>query len=81
MSENIGEWISIKDRLPKPLQDVLIITKEGDYNIANYEDEYDPKDCWMHSFPMNRDYEKSTGHSYYITDVTHWMPLPSAPKQ
>jgi hypothetical protein len=75
------EWISVEDCLPPDLQDVIVVDKEGNYTTANYFNEYDLDDCWMHSFPIDRDHENSFGPSYYVTNITHWMELPKGPEK
>ena len=67
----MSEWISVKDRLPEYMGEVLVIvsgkpheniTLDGAYEIA----EYDPVEGWiLEMWP-----EWCSGV------VTHWMPLP-----
>ena len=69
------QWISVKDRLPDCMGEVLVIvsgkphenvTLDGAYEIA----EYDPVEGWiLEMWP-----EWCSGV------VTHWMPLPEPPK-
>ena len=69
------QWISVKDRLPDYMGEVLVIvsgkpheniTLDGAYEIA----EYDPVEGWiLEMWP-----EWCSGV------VTHWMPLPEPPK-
>ena len=66
-----NEWISVKDRLPIPhKQRVLVALKNGSIEIASdWIDWHDgtvsfevvPKTFWIHG--------------------THWMPLPEFPKE
>lgn len=56
------KWVSVKDRLPKPYEKVLIFTKGGSTDIDSFE-------CMM-SWGEARFYNYGYG-------VTHWMPLPS----
>lgn len=64
---NVGEWISVKDRLPEENTEVLIYCKTNSGKEVFFVDKiYYFRglaiwDCW---------------HG----EVTHWMPLPSAPK-
>ena len=69
------QWISVKDRLPDYMGEVLVIvsgkpheniTLDGAYEIA----EYDPVEGWiLEMWP-----EWCSGV------VTHWMPLPEPPE-
>ena len=73
--KDVGKWISVKDRLPDYMGEVLVIvsgkpheniTLDGAYEIA----EYDPVEGWiLEMWP-----EWCSGV------VTHWMPLPEAPE-
>ena len=73
---NVGKWISVKDRLPDYMGEVLVIvsgkpheniTLDGAYEIA----EYDPVEGWiLEMWP-----EWCSGV------VTHWMPLPEPPEE
>lgn len=63
-------WIPVTERLPKPLEYVLILTQKviGDLHVS-----------------IGR-YSRLTGLWYigeYSTqaNITHWMPLPDAPKE
>lgn len=70
-------WISVKDKLPPELQDVLFV-----YSIKNLHGQVIKKDivcghiaknlwhiCYLfNSLPLNNNVE-----------VTHWMPLPEKP--
>ena len=70
------QWISVKDRLPDYMGEVLVIvsgkpheniTLDGAYEIA----EYDPVEGWiLEMWP-----EWCSGV------VTHWMPLPEPPEE
>ena len=69
--ENIpieGEWISVKEKLPKDYEDVVIIMRDGAsswYRVA-----YREYGGW------------SFGGGRRVNDeVTHWMPLPEPPKE
>lgn len=80
----MGEWISVKDRLPDMYNFVLVYAKICGTNepcptyIARYdgnkwrllgEDEIVAIGAFMH---MEYDLD--------VDDITHWMPLPEAPK-
>ena len=62
----MNEWISVKDRLPEPLQDVLIV-----YAPTNEARNDFRMECW--NWPENPVHETQF--------VTHWMPLPELPKE
>lgn len=67
-------WISIEDRLPRLLYDVLGITKNSSYFI-----------CWR----MEDLSDNSTGDVLWGSlenyndplEITHWMPLPHLPTE
>lgn len=63
------EWISVKDRLPEPGRYVACIAKRNPFSrfmpmVARIE-----KNGWAN--PITEQ---------YISEVTHWMPLPEPPK-
>lgn len=60
------EWISVKDRLPKPFRDVLAIMDNGDMHVL-----YMVQDGTWNRFFAERG----------LKNITHWMPLPEPPKE
>jgi hypothetical protein len=68
--EQQEEWISVEDRLPKPLTDVLVLAGNFGVEQASY---YNFKD--EHRWFTTCKYQNNlTGY------VTHWQPLPEASK-
>lgn len=67
----MSEWISIEDRLPNYFTWVLIVTEKKFIGVARRFNDVD--DC---------PYEWISDHGEFIDSrwVTHWMPLPKAPK-
>ena len=66
---NVGKWISVKDRLPEAGGYVVCIAKRNPFSrfmpmVARIE-----KNGWAN--PITEQ---------YISEVTHWMPLPELPK-
>lgn len=61
----MSEWISVKDKLPEPYDRVLVYAPSR-YDYGDFDI------CVMHGWQCNPD----THHG-----VTHWMPLPGAPKE
>lgn len=59
----VGEWISVKDRLPEPGSPALVYGSAGAMTVARY----------------------TAGNIWLVPGifsvVTHWMPLPKAPKE
>ena len=70
----VQQWIPVTERLPNSMANrVLAFDKSGRIFFAHYED-YRGVDLW---------YDLSTLSNSSVTeanDVTHWMPLPEAPK-
>lgn len=61
------EWVSVKEKLPKIGQRVLVYQKDGVHGGNSIDIEY----------RMCEDFWSEQGiHS----DITHWMPLPTPPK-
>ena len=68
------EWISVKDRLPDHGQQVIGFIPDEFIFTCDYDQELGFCDYW----------DIETENMYYrpFNDhVTHWMPLPEAPKQ
>lgn len=73
------EWISVKDRLPKIEEEVLV-----SYLIDTPDDTIlrSQKVDWIHCIRQYHDYQEIDWASgTEDIDVTHWMPLPKPPKQ
>ncbi len=63
------KWISVKDRLPEPFEDVLVYwDKSMPMEVCNY----DPDGWWC---------EAATAGEPLDSEPTHWMPLPEAPHE
>ena len=65
----VQEWISVNDRLPEAGGYVVCIAKRNPFSrfmpmVARIE-----KNGWVN--PITEQ---------YISEVTHWMPMPTAPK-
>lgn len=67
----MSEWISVKDRLPLYKQVVLAFLDSEQITEVVYRGEYE-KD--IHIFRIELTREDTSER------VTHWMPLPEAPK-
>ena len=71
MSETVGEWISVDDRLPDARNDEYLVAVETKHDREHYT----TTDHWV-----------SQLQHWYIYDekseavVTHWMPFPEPPK-
>lgn len=68
LEEQVPKWISVKDRLPERMQDVLVIVQMGD-------------DCFYEVAALNKSLWLGLGNAYDIKCVTHWMPLPTPSKE
>ena len=71
------QWISVKDRLPE--QDVAVLTYGQVLNnppeVLGVRRRYNGDQEWKHTW------ESEDGFIYRENDITHWMPLPTAPKE
>ena len=63
------EWISVNDKLPEKNGDVLVCTEDDYVCSASYSNYGKP------TFLIDSIYGGDE-----LDDVTHWMPLPDAPK-
>ena len=66
------KWISVKERLPDESGDYLTLRKSGICAVLGYSAKY-------HAFNSCDNLPKSS--LKYRIKVTHWMPLPAAPKE
>jgi len=71
--EEMMEWISVEDRLPKEDEQVLCIDTSEGFAIGKYTITYQESIDWiMEPYQLH-----SVDNSLYR--VTHWMPLPPKP--
>ena len=66
----MSKWISVKDKMPEPSRYVACIAKRNPFSrfmpmVARIE-----KNGWAN--PITEQ---------YISEVTHWMPLPEPPEE
>ncbi len=66
------EWISVKDRIPKRDELVLVYGEDGVFRA--YTDAHDKFPSWQCS-PIG-----SYAGDGCVFGITHWMPLPEPPK-
>jgi Protein of unknown function (DUF551) len=66
----MSEWISVKDRLPETGDDVLVWLDHG-CELASYLIPYG----WQSEFINWLEWAACR------VNITHWMPLPEAPKE
>ena len=88
----MSKWISVKDRLPPDLEEVLILVKETEfygqykefskYYFCQYIGCVDDGE-WYTVWCNGHRYIKDTAKEPYADklEVTHWMPLPEPPKE
>jgi len=65
------QWISVKDRLPENISDVLILSKEKESCVGYYRSS--DNDWNM--------YNPCCSFHMELHGVTHWMPLPKPPEE
>lgn len=89
---NVPSWISVEERLPDDLEEVLILVKEtefyGQYKELSKSYFYQYIGCvddgeWFTVWCHGHRYIKDTAKEPFTDklEVTHWMPLPSPPKE
>ena len=65
----MNEWVSVKDRLPEYYREVLVHVNGCIYLAMLFDQRMiNEPDYWC-------------DHSGQLGKVTHWMPLPDAPKE
>lgn len=86
------KWISVEERLPDDLEEVLILVKETEF-YGQYKELSKSYFCqyigcvddgeWFTVWCHGHRYIKDTAKEPYADklEVTHWMPLPEAPKE
>ena len=75
MNEDVMQWISVNDRLPEHMEDVVAFTDRKrclivKYNHHNLPFSDEPIGWCFRSWMMPYDAEQ----------ITHWMPLPKPPR-
>ena len=69
----MSEWISVKDRLPEARVDVLICAGvEMCVGYFNYG--------FFYPSSAKTSYDMASSELDFECEVSHWMPLPEAPK-
>ena len=87
----VQEWISVKDRLPEPEQDVILCTREIETYGKHHEKKkiyrniymgYFDGEEWLTSYCHGCEYIFRMNEKYpnETIEVTHWMPIPKPPK-
>ena len=71
----MGEWISVKDRLPVECEDVLVRCKNGAMFVGYFRLDYNKETQWMIHTVLSSARKLNKGR------VTHWIPLPKQPKE
>lgn len=86
------KWISVEERLPDDLEEVLILVKETEF-YGQYKEFSKSYFCqyigcvddgeWFTVWCHGHRYIKNTAKEPYADkfEVTHWMPLPEPPKE
>lgn len=67
-----AQWISVKDRMPKPREDVLV--------CVYWHEKYQTRPGW-YSDQDGLWYVDISAHWKWDLNVTHWMPIPEPPKK
>lgn len=69
----MSDWISVDDRLPEQESPVLIIIKHSHHNILQAAFDYRVGSEGWYDFQSEEEVDFNV--------VTHWMPLPTPPKE
>ncbi len=86
----IGEWISVKDRLPEKEEGLYLIFANGHVRTAFYSNslfEHSILDSNWQNITLNNDrggfhnWDPSIEDEVELENVTHWMPLPDPPEK
>lgn len=64
------EWVSVNERLPDPIENVLVYVDAGRYSFHSTGSMFPNKNWTWHRNAI----------IYPSAKVTHWMPLPKAPE-
>lgn len=67
-----SQWISVKDRLPDKEDEYLAFGYSASNAARWIVVMYDPRDTFWYELSSDWD---------WTDDITHWMPLPAAPKE
>lgn len=84
LEEQQPRWISVKERLPEPNQDVLLIAHgwKGQLLYIGRLHHEEAKTSWLTGITSMESEWRINGWSYLKTPlVTHWIPLPEPPKE
>lgn len=68
------QWIDTKDRMPEPLQDVLVAMKH-----SGFERELLGDDGIAMAYRCASGWMATDTRAIPLHSVTHWMPLPELP--
>lgn len=71
------EWISVKDKLPHYGKPVIISIKGVVQSVTYMLDGADETKDWFEPYFFSHD----DNNKCWYNDVSHWMPLPSPPKE
>ena len=66
-----NRWISVKERLPKDLQTVLVRQKDGMMYLWMFCAQSPTDEMWVDEY----------ANAFSVYETTHWMPLPEPPKE
>lgn len=64
-------WIKTSERLPEPGENVLVLDKGLEMNVAYLSAPTNFGSVWKDSIK----------YRVYKPEITHWMPLPEPPKE
>ena len=75
----VGGWVSVKDRMPEERHGRFEGEMESDFVLCCAKSEEET--VIDIGYTVNGEWECESGYVNDYCEVTHWMPLPEAPKE
>ena len=70
LEAQVPRWIPVEERLPEDQRSILTVNGHGDIRMMALWKKDGDKMTWLWD-----------GRMMHFNDITHWMPLPEAPKE
>ncbi len=82
-ADEVGGWISVKDRLPEQAGYRCLVSAEygdGKHTVFTAFTGYGELGWWTYESVYMEKVRKSDNRVHHNYHITHWMPLPEPPK-